>query len=280
MKTFQHRHQRRLACLTAIAASASLVAACGGSDEESPAPVDFDRLSIQPSAACTMAGIGAANLTADATVTILDVSSGSTGPAATDRAYCLVKTRVGDNVNIWVALPSADWNGRLRAEGNGVFGGASQLVVPVDSVRQGFVGVKTDTGHAGTARGPLPDFLDGSWGMTSTGAANTQLQTDFAHRSEYLMSVVGKQLVKAFYAQDPVRSYWYGCSTGGRQGLMMAQRYPEAYDAILAGAPAIHWDRFQAYQIWPQVAMKLEAGGPMSAAKRTLVTTRAVAACW
>ena len=279
MKTFQHAHQRRLARLTPIAASALLVAACGGSDEAAPAPVDFDRLSIQPSSACTMAGIGAAKLTADATVTILDVSSGSTGPAATDRAYCLVKTRVGDNVNIWVALPSADWNGRLRAEGNGVFGGASQLVVPVDSVRQGFVGVKTDTGHAGTARGPLPDFLDGSWGMTSTGAANTQLQTDFAHRSEYLMSVVGKQLVKAFYAQDPVRSYWYGCSTGGRQGLMMAQRYPEAYDAILAGAPAIHWDRFQAYQIWPQVAMKLEAGGPMSTAKRALVTTRAVAAC-
>ena len=84
-----------------------------------------------------MAGIGAARLTADATVTILEVSSATAGPAATDRAYCLVKTRVGDNVNIWVALPSADWNGRLRAEGNGVFGGASQLVVPVDSVRQG-----------------------------------------------------------------------------------------------------------------------------------------------
>jgi pimeloyl-ACP methyl ester carboxylesterase len=152
-------------------------------------------------------------------------------------------------------------------------------VVPTDSVRQGFVGVKTDTGHPGTDRGPLPAFLDGSWGMTSPGVANTKLQEDFAHRSMFLMSVVGKQLTKAYYAQDPVRAYWYGCSTGGRQGLMMAQRYPEAYDAILAGAPAIHWDRFQAYQIWPQVTMKLEAGGPMSAAKRALVTTRAVAAC-
>src|SRR5688500_19286797 len=112
--------------------------------------------------------------------------------------------------------------------------------------------------------------------MESPGKANTQLQTVIAHRSEHLMAVDGKQLVKAFYGRDPVRSYWYGCSTGGRQGLMMAQRYPEAYDAILAGAPAIHWDRFQAYQIWPQMAMKYEAGGPMSAAKRALVTTRAV----
>ena len=161
-----------------------------------------------------------------------------------------------------------------------MYAGASQLVVPVDSVKQGFVGVKTDTGHAGTAKPPtMLDFLDGSWGMASPGVANTQLQEDFAHRSMNLMSVVGKQVAKAFYAKDPVRAYWYGCSTGGRQGLMMAQRYPAAYDAILAGAPAIHWDRFQAYQIWPQLTMKLEAGGPMSAAKRALVTTRAVAAC-
>jgi len=262
-------------CAPLIAASA--LAACGGSDGE--ALIDFDTLSIQPTATCSMAGIGATALTADAPVTILEVTTGSTGSSSTDRPYCLVKTRVGTNVNIWVALPTGQWNGRLRSEGNGVYAGASQLVVPVDSVKQGFVGVKTDTGHAGTARGPLPDFLDGSWGMTAPGVANTQLQQDFAHRSMNLMSVVGKQVAKAFYAKDPVRAYWYGCSTGGRQGLMMAQRYPAAYDAILAGAPAIHWDRFQAYQIWPQLSMKLEAGGPMSAAKRALVTTRAVAAC-
>lgn len=254
----------------------AVLAGCGDGDGGEP---DFDNLSFSPTTACSMQGIGAARVSADAPVTILEVSTGRTGSGAADRDYCLVKTRVGDNVNIWVALPSAQWNGRLRSEGNGVYAGASQLVVPVDSVRQGFVGVKTDTGHAGTAKGPLPDFLDGSWAMSSPGVANTRLQQDFAQRSMFLMSVVGKQVAKAFYAQDPVRSYWFGCSTGGRQGLMMAQRHPDAYDAILAGAPAIHWDRFQAYQIWPQLAMKFEAGGPMSAAKRALVTSRAVAAC-
>lgn len=272
-RTWLPRHLRLSAPLVAACA----LAACGGSDDE-PA-TNFDTLSIQPATACSMSGIGAATVTADEAVAILEVTSGTTGSAGTDREYCLVKTRVGANVNIWVAMPTAQWNGRLRSEGNGVYAGASQLVVPVDSVRQGFVGVKTDTGHAGTAKGPLPDFLDGSWGMSSPGVANTKLQEDFAQRSMYLMSVVGKQLAKAYYAKDPVRAYWYGCSTGGRQGLMMAQRYPDAYDAILAGAPAIHWDRFQAYQIWPQVAMKFEAGGPMSAAKRALVTSRAVAAC-
>ncbi|WP_341890704.1 tannase/feruloyl esterase family alpha/beta hydrolase [Variovorax sp. YR752] len=271
----------RAGIATALAVALPLFSGCGGGGGggSSSSTVDFDTLSVQPAAACTMAGVGAATLTADAAVNILEVSTGSTGSASSDRDYCLVKARVGANVNIWVALPSANWNGRLRAEGNGVYAGASQLVVPDDSVRQGFVGVKTDTGHAGTAKGPLPDFLDGSWGMDATGGPATQLQTDFAHRSEYLMSVIGKQVAKAFYGRDPVRSYWYGCSTGGRQGLMMAQRYPEAYDAILAGAPAIHWDRFQTYQIWPQMAMKYEAGGPMSAAKQALVTARAVAAC-
>ena len=199
-----------------IAAASLVLASCSGSDD--PESVNFDALAFQPTTACSMTGVGAATITADATVTILEVSTGSTGTGSSDREYCLVKTRVGDNVNIWVALPNSQWNGRLRAEGNGVYAGASQLIVPVDSVRQGFVGVKTDTGHAGTAKGPLPDFLDGSWGMSSPGVANTTLQEDFAHRSMYLMSVVGKQVAKAFYSQDTVRAYWYGCSTGGRPG--------------------------------------------------------------
>ncbi|MGE0497105.1 MAG: tannase/feruloyl esterase family alpha/beta hydrolase [Ramlibacter sp.] len=266
---------------TAISALATtLLAACGGGGgTAAPETPNFDALSFNPTTACTMQGIGAARLTADAAVTILDVSSGKTGDASTDRAYCLVKVKVDPQVNIWVTLPSSNWNGRFRAEGNGVYAGPSQLGVATDSVKQGFVGTKTDTGHTGPAGSPLPDFLSGAFGMLSPGVANTQLQNDFAHRSMHLMAVVGKQLTKAFYSQDPVRSYWYGCSTGGRQGLMMAQRYPEDFDAILAGAPAIHWDRFQAYQIWPQVAMRQEAGGPMSAAKQALVTQHAIAAC-
>ena len=93
------------------------------------------------------------------------------------------------------------------------------------------------------------------------------------------MAVIGKQLMQAFYGQQPVYSYWNGCSTGGRQGLMMAQRFPGDYDGILAGAPAIHWDRFQAAQIWPQVAMLRDNGANFSTAKKTLATNAAVAAC-
>jgi pimeloyl-ACP methyl ester carboxylesterase len=76
------------------------------------------------------------------------------------------------------------------------------------------------------------------------------------------MAVIGKQLTQAFYGPQPLLySYWNGCSTGGRQGLAMAQRYPEDYNGILAGAPAIHFDRFQAAHIWPTMVQKLDNGG-------------------
>jgi pimeloyl-ACP methyl ester carboxylesterase len=253
-------------------AAAALGGCGGGGGNAATLPQVSDSIAINPTGTCTMQGIGSTLLKADAPATILEVTTGTTGPAASDKPYCMVKVKVDPQVNIWVSLPAAAWNGRFRAEGNGVYAGDAQLVPAVDSVRQGFAGATTDTGHTGF-------FLSGAFGMESPGKANTQLQTDFAHRSEHLMAVIGKQLVKAFYGQDPVRSYWYGCSTGGRQGLMMAQRYPADYDAILAGAPAIHWDRFQAYQIWPQVVMQAHAGGPLSTAKRVLATSRAVAAC-
>jgi Tannase and feruloyl esterase. len=71
--------------------------------------------------------------------------------------------------------------------------------------------------------------------MLSVGQPNTPLQIDFAYRSEHLMSVIGRQLAQAFYGRPPAHAYWNGCSTGGRQGLMMAQRYPDDYDGIVAG---------------------------------------------
>ena len=275
--------------LMGIAGIALGLSGCGGSgtsiDQNAVAALAAvpDNLSIDPTGTCSIAGIGATALTADATVTILDAATGTTGTGPTDKEYCLVKVLVDPAVNIWVAMPTSGWNGRFRSEGGGVYAGS--VGVANDSVKQGFVGVTTDTGHTSSIFPPNLAFLDGSFGMLSPGVPNTALQTDFAYRSEHLMAVIGKQLVKAYYSKDPVRSYWYGCSTGGRQGLMMAQRYPDDYDAILAGAPAIHWDRFQAAQIWAQVVMREELavggapGAPMLTDKLRLATTRAVAEC-
>jgi hypothetical protein len=225
---------------------------------------------ISPVTSCTTAGIGAAALTADGpAVSILEVSAGTAGSGATAVPYCLVKVLVPQAINIWVALPTGGkWNGRLQSTGGGGYAGS--VGVPTAAVLGGYVGVATDTGHVGGS---------GSFGMLSPGVPNTALQIDFAYRSEHLMAVIGKQLIQAFYGRQPVYSYWNGCSTGGRQGLMMAQRFPGDYDGILAGAPAIHWDRFQAAQIWPQVAMLRDNGANFSTAKKVLATNAALAAC-
>jgi hypothetical protein len=93
------------------------------------------------------------------------------------------------------------------------------------------------------------------------------------------MSVIGRQLTQAFYGNAPKYSYWNGCSTGGRQGLIMAQRFPDDYNGIVAGAPAIHWDRFQAAQIWPQLVMLHENKGVIPPEKLVNATKAAVDAC-
>ena len=227
---------------------------------------------------CDMDGIGSVVLEADVPlVTILDATEETTLDGV---PYCLVKVLVPEAINIWVGLPmDGEWNGRLQSEGGGVYCG---FVDHPQSVSQGYVGVTTDTGHKGFVPPGAPPFfamLDGSFGMLEPGVPNIPLQIDFSYRSLHLMAVIGKQLTEHFYGEQPVYSYWTGCSTGGRQGLAMAQRYPEDYDGILAGAPAIHFDRFQAAMIWPQIVSYLENGGPVPLDKLALATEAAVAAC-
>ncbi|MEO7338893.1 MAG: tannase/feruloyl esterase family alpha/beta hydrolase [Caldimonas sp.] len=244
------------------------------------APLASVTTNATPILACDASGIGNTRLVSDlptlptttppndASATIASVSTGVTSGIP----YCLVKVVVPPAINIWVGLPTGgNWNGRLQSEGGGGYAGS--VGVPTGSIAAGYVGAQTDTGHVGGS---------GTFGMSTpvpNGAPDVQLQTDFAYRSEHEMAVIGKQLAQAFYGEAPRFSYWNGCSTGGRQGMRMAQQFPGDYHGILAGAPAFHWDRFQAYQIWPQVAMRLEAGGPVSSAKQTLATNAAIASC-
>lgn len=200
---------------------------------------------------------------------VLEATPQVAGTDASAVPYCLVKVRVPLSINLWVGLPKEDkWNGRLQSLGGGGYAGV--IAPPTAAVLGGYVGITNDTGHVGS---------DGKFAMKSPGVPNKELQEDFAHRSVHLMAVVGKQVTQAFYGKGPEYSYWNGCSTGGRQGLMMAQRYPADYDGILAGAPAIHMDRFQTAQIWPQMVMRIEAGGPIAAAKLNAASAAAIEAC-
>ena len=229
----------------------------------------------EPLLSCDAAGIGAAALTADG---VQPVVASVSAEKAGDVGFCLVKVLVPQAVNIWVGLPLGKaWNGRWQSVGGGVYAGAASI--PTDALREGYAAATTDTGHAGS-------FISGAFGMQEPGKANVALQTDFATRSLHLMAVIGKQLVKQFYGEDPEYSYWNGCSTGGRQGLRMAQDHPEDYDGILAGASAIHWDRFQAAMLWYPLVAQRENGGPVGGGDRNamsgkyrLANEHAVAAC-
>jgi hypothetical protein len=280
-------------CVAAALASAAL-AGCGGggssavatdavpsSDSARNATVQAAPVQSTPIVTCDAAGIGSVHLMSDlptlpsatppndSSATVTSVSTGSTPSGV---PYCLVKVLVPPAINIWVGLPTGgNWNGRLQSEGGGGFAGS--VNIPVNSISGGYVGIQTDTGHNGGG---------GAFGMLTpvpNGAPNVQLQTDFAYRSEHEMAVIGKQLTEAFYGQQPVFSYWNGCSTGGRQGLRMAQDYPSDYNGILAGAPAVHFDRLGVAQTWPQLPPRLDTGGPISTAKENLATSAAVAAC-
>ena len=173
-----------------------------------------------------------------------------------------------DRITIWVALPTGNWNGRFLGTGGGGFSGGSPRSLP-GAVREGFAVAATDTGH---------EENSGSFALGSDGALEWMLIRDNAYLGIHAMTRVGKELTAAFYGRTPGYSYFRGCSTGGRQGLMEVQRYPDDYDGVLSGAPAINWDRLHLAQMWGQLVM-LEADHFVRPCVFRIVEAKAVEAC-
>ena len=174
----------------------------------------------------------------------------------------------GDKVRIWIGIPMSDWNGRFMGTGGGGFSGGSARGVN-QPLAQGYAAGATDTGHEG---------MSGSFALGEDGRLNWQLIRDNGHAGIHEMTVTGKALTEALYGTAPRYSYFSGCSTGGRQGLMEAQRYPQDYDGIVSGAPAINWHKLHPQQLWGPVIMNAMAN-PVPGCKLTAATVAAVAAC-
>jgi hypothetical protein len=174
----------------------------------------------------------------------------------------------GDRVTIEIWLPVDNYNGRFQGTGGGGFSGGSPASLPAP-LRAGYAAGSTDTGHVGGS---------GSFALDANGRFAWILMRDNAYLGIHEMTVVGKALAAEFYGNGPKYSYFNGCSTGGRQGLSEAQRYPEDYDGILAGAPAINWQKLHVAQLWGQVAMNV-AGNFVAPCKLVAATAAAVAAC-
>ncbi len=127
-------------------------------------------------------------------------------------------------MELW--LPAENWNGKFMGTGNGFFAGSIQGMMfdMPEALRLGYATAGTDTGHQGEG---------GEWAI-----GHPEKMIDFAYRSTHEMTVKAKEIVRAYYGQDEKYAYFKGCSTGGRQALMEAQRYPDDYDGIIAGSCA------------------------------------------
>jgi Tannase and feruloyl esterase len=202
--------------------------------------------------------------------------SGESGPSAGYRPGQSEQIRL----RVGLPLSAADggiggvqgaWNGKNRDLGGGGYAGNVGGVT--SSTNLGYVGTSTDTGHNSAVQ------AGGSFALNPDNTLNSGQIRDFAEdgiRQQYLWGV---QLAKTYYGSAPVRKYWVGCSTGGRQGHYQAQNFPTAYDGILAGAPAFNWDRFIPSELWPQIVMNQDLGAPIAPAKLTAVSNAAIAAC-
>ena len=149
-------------------------------------------------------------------------------------AFCRVAAVTKPAVKFEVWLPLQAWNGKFQGVGNGANAGSIAYPAMAAALRRGYATASTDTGHATT------NARDASWAP-----GHPELVVDFAHRAIHVTADNAKNIVRKFYGEPAARSYFMACSTGGRQALTEAQRYPDDYDGIIAGAPAANWTRFQ-----------------------------------
>jgi Tannase and feruloyl esterase len=177
------------------------------------------------------------------------------------RVAATIQPTSDSDIKVEVWLPATGWNGKFQAVGNGGWAGVISYSAMADAIRAGYASASTDTGHVG-GRGTFA--LD-----------HPEKLIDFAWRSEHEMTVKAKAIIQEFYGRAPRLSYWNGCSTGGRQGLKEAQKFPDDYDGIIAGAPANR----TAMSLWIAHAVLKDPASYIAPSKYPIVHRAALAAC-
>lgn len=187
--------------------------------------------------------------------------------------YCRVEGVIGpapSSIRFWVGLPTRNWNGRFLAWGDGGFDGG--LALPANRLAQGYAAVNSDSGHV------QPAANDASWAFN-----NRTAEIDYGWRAVKRSTRVGKRIVTAFYRAHIAYSYFEGCSTGGRQALIAAQRYPEEFDGIVGGAPAHNLTGLAVEQNWSLRQFLPNRGTPgagtITAAQARALKSAALAKC-
>ena len=252
--------------VTIAAVLALLPAAAGAQNaanfsEAGKSPVRYAVASTQAAMACA-----AVPSLATAETTIV---SARLVPAADGvPEHCRVTGLIQPEIRFEVNLPSS-WNRRFYMHGNGGYAGETpesgvRPAIRANALKQGFATAQTNTGHDATAE-PLATF-----------AMSYQKRVDYAFRAVHLTNVESKRIIAAYYDRAASFSYWDGCSTGGRQGLISAQRFPQDFDGIVAGAPVLNFVDSVAQSLWNGLVL---AETPVPVAKMKLLADAAYARC-
>jgi len=226
-------------------------------------------------------GLTGLTLPHTAITSALPVLSGSFTPPATPGAkaspaplselppFCRVAATLtpssDSDIKIEVWMPSSGWNGKFQAVGNGGWAGVISYGAMAAALRRGYATASTDTGHVGGTGSFVP--------------GHPEKLVDYGYRSVHEMTVQGKAIIAAFYGNGPRLSYWNGCSTGGRQALTEAQRFPTDFDGIIAGAPGNYRTHHAFGQIWPAHAALKDPASYIPKAKYEVIHKAAIQAC-
>ncbi|HVG54681.1 MAG TPA: tannase/feruloyl esterase family alpha/beta hydrolase [Vicinamibacterales bacterium] len=234
-----------------------------------------------PAGAATCESLTALS-TPDATITLATTVPAGTftppGPAAAQPnpsltnlpAFCRVAATLrptsDSDIKVEVWLPVSNWNGKYQAVGNGGWAGSILYAALGEALQRGYATSSTDTGHVG---GTAKDML-----------GHPEKLIDYSYRAIHEMTVKAKTIVEAFYDRGPQLSYFVGCSAGGRQALLEAQRFPGDFNGIIAGAPAINTTpMYQAARMSiPQATLK-EPASYIPPAKYPMIHQAVVNAC-
>ncbi|HLH32948.1 MAG TPA: tannase/feruloyl esterase family alpha/beta hydrolase, partial [Terriglobia bacterium] len=190
-------------------------------------------------------------------------NAGLTVPAFC-RVAATLKPSSDSEIDMEVWLPE-NWNGKFEFVGGGGWAGVISYPAMAQALEEGYATASTDTGHKG--------------GTANFAIGHPEKLVDFAYRAVHESTVKSKAIMMTFYDRAPKYSYWNGCSTGGRQGLMEAQRYPDDFDAIVAGAPANYQTHLHTWDLSVSVPVLKDPAAVVSPAKAAMLNKAVLNAC-
>ncbi len=196
--------------------------------------------------------------------TITKVESVSENPAHC-RVAATLKPSSDSDIRIEVWMPASGWNGKYQAVGNSGWSGAIATRAMEEALKDGYATSSTDTGHQG--------------GSANFALGHPEKLIDYAYRSEHEMTVQAKAIIAAFYGKESKYSYWNGCSAGGKQALKEAQRFPDDFDGIIAGAPGNNWTGRAIYSMWVAQALHKDEASYIPPEKYPLIHSAVLEAC-